>query len=240
MMSLPVLLLAFAITGTEDKAVPVISGPMSGRVGDLLHFTASDSENAEWYEWTVLPERTKGFHVDSSGKKAVFSNHEPGEYIIILAVGNKSGGGIATHTVLVGEHLIASPPQSKILQFDPDQADGDSPRASKAKKKNNPRIYAVDWTDDVIGEVSTRKRQAQIVASSLRMAANMATTGNIAKASDLVSATAKLTKKSLGPAAANWQPWFDNLSEYLKEEPPKFPSGHVDLWIKLAEGLEGI
>lgn len=110
--------------GAVDPPVAMIDGPASGQVGDQFVFSSHSSQNhkPKACTWKILPEGTRGFVVVDESTRAIFSNHEPGEYTVILSVVSEDGEhtAIATQTILLGEHLVANPPQPKLLpRFNP-------------------------------------------------------------------------------------------------------------------------
>lgn len=124
MKSLVLCLALFGADVNSDPPIAVIDGPASGQVGDQFVFSSHSSENhkPKSCTWRILPEGTRGFLVVDGSTRAVFSNHEPGEYTVILSVVSTDGerSSIATQTILVGEHLVANPPQPKLLpRFNP-------------------------------------------------------------------------------------------------------------------------
>jgi hypothetical protein len=82
-----------------DQAKLVLVAPTSARIGELVRLDVSESIAVE-FRWLLVPDSVD-FLVFDSGKRAVFSGREAGEYQIIIGCAVAGTLDVMSHTIRV-------------------------------------------------------------------------------------------------------------------------------------------
>ena len=197
--------------GVTSDPVAVIEGPTSARIGDLMFFNGYMSENSKHFKWRILPEGTLGFTVVDGGQRAIFSNRNPGEYIIILGVGGGELVDIAIHRVLVGVDAkdVARPIMSITTEL------GTIDENELLLKTSTVASLAQEWKKGL--KSKTVQVDSSKLAGIFRTCAASTVTGKVTSKKQLVDNTKSRATKALGDTSfEKWKPWFESLETYLK------------------------
>jgi len=194
--------------------VAKVDGPPSGRVGDLLSF-AADIE-ASSYKWILLPEGLGKLVTFPDGKKAVFATHDPGEYMIVLAVANKAGQvDVTFHPLMIGQALVA--PQSPEPQAQAQTA----------------QVTYLQLAQQLASQLP--KEQRQRVATVIRQAQGLIEPGNVETYTELKELTEDLIRRDNSVDYQTWKTFLDRVYQTLPDMQLK-QAGSV--WLEIARGLE--
>lgn len=82
-----------------NQAKIVLVAPTSARIGELVRLDVSES-NADSFKWLLVPDSVD-FLVFDSGKRAVFSGREEGEYQIVVGCAKGNTIDFIIHTIKV-------------------------------------------------------------------------------------------------------------------------------------------
>ena len=98
-MTTPTLAQEATVPTNDSCAKIVLDAPSKARVGELVRLDVTES-TAETFQWILIPDSVD-FEVIDSGRRAMFSAREPGQYRFI--VGCALGGtlDIVTHVVRI-------------------------------------------------------------------------------------------------------------------------------------------
>ena len=222
-MLFELLLCVVAIGQPEAK----IDAPISGRIGDLVIFNASESKGVKNYKWKSITE-TQGFLVIDNGSRAVFSTHFPGQYTFILAVSAENGDlDLVSHTITVGMGLQG---------VDIEQAVG----VQKLKLNESLEDKVKEWIKGVKSE--NKIQESNKLAGSFKTAANLIKTGNVTEEEELFKATKTFAKSDLGEGIVNWDGWFKSLSKEMSTTGPEKEDldSFYTIWLKISQTLRDV
>jgi hypothetical protein len=245
------------------QPVAKIDGPVSGVVGDHMKFNAYQCEGARVYKWSIFPEGTQGLEIADGGKRVLFSNRNPGEYMLLLSIGSDTG--FIDHTMHRFElgRALGDPAPVTAAPAEPVAGQPTLPASQSGSALAIAPTTPISLTDEQAILLATpqdlaktwrravRSQQVQVESAILSglmgRVADMIRTGNVKSVEELGRTTATLASRALGSSYELWQPWFDQLEQYLDlltaNNRLKTPNGQDDLaqyqalWIKLGGGL---
>lgn len=219
-----------------------IEGPEAIRLGDIARLNAYSSTGAKSYKWIVRPEGAKGLIVFPDGKRAFFSNHNPGEYLIILAVGGDNGQvDVTFHSLLIGKSLV--PPDTE-EGYEDDTPTHSNPTGNTNPPSSPPERPKIAFSS-LIATLALQfdKQQAGILAGAFRQSQALIRLDNpdesyVEDHKELIAVTEDLAKRSLGTSYPTWEPVLKKLWESVPD------TGNLSqdkaIWLELATGLEAL
>ena len=204
-----------------------LQSPRDALVGDLVTITAEVQGTPTDFEWSVEPP-LEGLMVLEGGRKAVFANREPGDYLIMVAVAG-NGGQVRTAKRIFT--LLPQPPENPITA-------ATLPLAT-------PPVEVGDLVRRWVAEVQSANKagEAQAVAGSFRAMANLARQGEIG--SDPLRDVEAAAEVAITPNKfAAWESFFSRLRQFLF---PLNQTGHIqtaeqysNTWDNIAGLLEAV
>lgn len=204
-----------------------ITAPRDALVGDMVTITAEVLGTATDYEWTIEPP-LEGLMVLDGGKRAVFANREPGDYLIMLAVAGNGGQVRSTRKTF---SLLPQPPENPIT--------------AQTLPLAVPPVEVGDLVRRWVAEVKSANKagEAQALAGSFRSLANLARSGQVGQ--DPLRDVEAAGEVAITPQRfAAWESFFARTREFLV---PLNQSGHIqtadqyaNVFDNLASMLESI
>lgn len=187
-----------------------VSGPVDSLVGDMVELHAETTSDATQYAWSISPP-VRGLLILDGGAKAVFTNRNAGEYLVICSVANQSGQ--AAHATMPFT-LRPSPPEN--------------PLTAESLGQANPPPDLPDLIRRWVAEVESNNKpgEAAAVASSLRQTANLLANGALQPTNagptgemdspDPLYEVERAVEIAMGPANfPRWQSFFGRVRDYL-------------------------
>lgn len=201
--------------------------PRDALVGDMVSIEADVQGTATDYEWTVEPP-LEGLMVLEGGKKAVFANREPGDYLIMVAVAGNGGQVRSARRLFT---LLPQPPENPITAQSLPLATPPIDMAELVRR----------WAAEV--QSGNKAGEAQAIAGSFRAMANLARSGEIG--SDPLRDVEAASEVAITPQRfAQWESFFARFRQFLF---PLNQTGHIqtadqyaNTWDNLATLLEAI
>lgn len=204
-----------------------IQAPRDALVGDMVTIEAEVQGTPTDFEWSVEPP-LEGLMVLEGGKKAVFANRDPGDYLVMVAVAG-NGGQVRTAKRIFT--LLPQPPENPITA-------ATLPLAT-------PPVEVGDLVRRWVAEIRSANKagEAQAVAGSFRAMANLARQGEIG--ADPLRDVEAAAEVAITPNKfAAWEPFFSRFREFLF---PLNQTGHIqtadqyaNTWENIATLLEAI
>lgn len=208
---------------TVNNGMPraIINAEPSARRGDQVILDASLSENASSFSWAVIPEGTQGFYPVENGRRAFFSNYNPGFYIFALAVASAEG-----HSSITMKTIEIVDPSGTM---EPQGLTGVVAIAGEV------RVWRRAVQSDTLPEDSEK------LAQCFETVADYIKGGRIQTPLQALKTTDSLAQKRLLGQYQAWGPFFDLLRERLNMMSQQGKLRNVDeheiLWRDIAAGL---
>jgi hypothetical protein len=189
----------------EEEIIPLevrIAGPVDVLVGDMVELVAETTDQATSIAWSIEPE-ARGLVIMDDGTKAVFSNRQAGEYLLIVSCANHRGD---TAHATMRLNLRPAPPENPLTVES----------LADAAPPPDLRDLIRRWVAEVQSDAKPGELAA--VASSLRQTANLLANNSLALTGDgdplyEVEAGAEI---AMGPGNfPKWASFFGRVRDFL-------------------------
>lgn len=199
-----------------------IAGPVDVVVGDPIDVFARTSGEVTSYAWDVYPPSI-GLRVLDGGREAIFTNREPGEYLISCAVGGNGG------QVALDQWLVTILPGAAPLRA---SAQASAPAGA-------PIDDVAGWLSGV--QSANAAVELAAVAQQMRSTAQVMRSGQAGASGDPIRLVERGLEAAIGPAAfRGWETFFVRLRADLA---PRNQTGELlapTAWAKELERLAGL
>lgn len=206
---------AAKVVETKPVAVTVLA-PRDSTVGDLVTFGVEVEGDPRAFTWSVDPP-VDGLMAMDGGRKAVFANRVPGDYLVICSAAD-AAGHVAhdTHQFTLLPPLPENPVTAESLGMQPKVL-------SLAELMRR-------WVAEV--PRPTREAEALIVAGSFHEVAVLLENRAVDQGTDPLLLVEEAAERALGPQVfAAWQgTYFAMFRSYLQEKVPAANLRTSDQW----------
>ena len=186
----------------EPRLEVRISGPVDSLVGDLVELHAESTATVTNFAWSIQPP-VRSLLIMEEGSKAVFSNRQAGNYLVIVSAANALG---ETAHATMGFTLRPAPPENPLTVES----------LADAQPPPDVRDLVRRWVAEVVSD--NKLGEASAVAGSLRQTANLLATNSLDLGSDgdPLHEVEKAAEIAMGPEHfPKWATFFSRVRDLL-------------------------
>lgn len=178
-----------------EVAKLVIKSPDSAKVGELVEIDLSESVGHS-FKWLVSPD-TPNFRIEDNGRRLLFCHGHPTTFRLVVATA--INGTVDVSRVIIRIEAADPPPTPPEPEPLPSGLDA----------------LVQGWMASV--ESPNKRDETMLLAQNFSSTSAMVAAGVIKSTEDLIKATAKTNKDTLGANLVQWKPFLEGLRLHLNQ-----------------------